>query len=228
VKHGTMTEKSEAYSVRTFARIFRLSRAALINDDLGAFASAIRLMADAAAETEGNEIANMLLQGGGDGPTLIDGTRLFATARGNKAGAGSAITVENLGLAAAAMRKQLGLDGLNPINATPRYLVVGADREMVAKQVVSAIMVPSTTSNVNPFAGQLEVVVDARLTGNSWRLLADHLRFPVLELAHLEERTAPVVEQFEEAAFLGVSFRAIYDFGPGVVDWRGSYLNPGA
>jgi hypothetical protein len=37
VKRGTRAESNEAYRVRTFARIFGLTRQVIINDDLGAF-----------------------------------------------------------------------------------------------------------------------------------------------------------------------------------------------
>lgn len=230
VQHGTFVEASEKNRVKTFARAFKISRQALINDDLGAFAQATQMMAAAAANTEAAQISSLLLLGSGDGPQLSDGVRLFSTAasRANKAASGSILSVANLGLASAAMRKQLHLDGVTPTNAKPRYVLVGADREVEARQVVNTTMVPNATSSVNPFAGELEPIVDARMTGNSWRLFADPALFPVLELAYLEGRTAPEIESFDTVTTLGITFRVVFDFSPAVVNWRGAYLNPGA
>jgi hypothetical protein len=231
VPHGTFTEKAETGRVQTFARAFIVSRQMLINDDLMAFAGAAQMMANAAAATEAAQIAGMLTQASGDGPILpSDGVRLFSTAatRGNKAVSGAALSVTSLGAASAAMRDQRHLDGATPTNARPRFLVVGSALEVPARQLVASVMVPNQTSSVNPFAGELETVVDARMTGNSWRLFADPALFPVLTLAYLEGRTAPEIESFDTITTLGVHFRCVFDFTAYAVDWRGSYLNPGA
>jgi phage head maturation protease len=230
VEFTTFSESRQSARVETYANAFEIGRQALINDDLGAFGGSAQKMAEAAAETEANAIAAMLLQGGGDGPVLRDTVRLFSTAatRANKAGSGTAITVDNLGLATAAMRKQMHLHGQTPTNARPRFIVVGADREVAARQVVATTLVPNQTSAINPFAGELEVITDARLTGNAWRLFADPSRFPVMALHYLEGMTTPKIESFDPVSRLGIVFRVIFDFVPTVIDWRGSYLNPGA
>jgi hypothetical protein len=230
VKFGTFTESAQRAAVKTFARAFTISRQALINDDLSAFSGAVGMMAVTAANTEADEIAEMLLLGSGDGPVLSDTVRLFSTAaqRANKAASGTAIDVTNLGLATAALRQQRHLNGSTPTNARARFILVGAAREMAARQVVATSLVPNQTSSVNPFAGEMEVLVDARMTGNSWRLFADPGQFPVLGLAYLEGRTAPEIESFDTVTQLGITMRAVFDFVPYVIDWRGSYLNGGA
>lgn len=60
------------------------------------------------------------------------------------------------------MRLQKGLDGVTPINATPKFLVVPAAVETVAEQYLAQIAA-TQAADVNPFGGRLELVVDPRL-----------------------------------------------------------------
>lgn len=227
VKHSTMTETQEVGALATFARNFAITRQALINDDLGAFGQTANMMAQAAAATEASAMAALLLANTGDGPNLSDAVPLFATARGNKASSGSALNVANLGLARAAMRQQKARDGKTPIAAAPAFLLVGAALETTAQQILADLQ-PTQVSEQNPFARSMQLLVEPRITGNSWRLFADHSVFPVLNLLLLEGNPAPSVEEFVTEQFDGVTFRCIYDFGVAVSDWRGSYLNAGA
>ena len=91
VTSGGVAEAAESYSAATYAKIFSLTRQAMINDDLGAFSDITGAMGRAAAETEADLLVALLVQGAGLGPTMSDGYRLFNAEHGNLAGAGTAI-----------------------------------------------------------------------------------------------------------------------------------------
>jgi phage major head subunit gpT-like protein len=227
VHYGSRGEAKEAYALKTYAKIFSLSRQALINDDLGAFADFATAAGRAAAETEAQVLIDLLTAASGVGPTLDDGVALFAAGHGNLAAVGTIIDVTNLAAARLAMRSQLGIDAKTPINATPRYLLVSATKETQAESVL-APLTPAAVSNVNPFPGKLELLVEARLTGNPWYLVASPDVLPVFEYAYLAGAPGPQLTSREGFDVLGMEYRVVDDFGAGVVDFRGIYRNAGA
>jgi hypothetical protein len=227
IKHGTRAEAKESFRLKTFARIFSLSRQAIINDDLGAFADTNRAWGRAAAEAEASELVALLTANSGNGVNLDDGNALYTTARGNKAGSGTVIDVTNLAVARKALREMKGLDGVTPISVTPKHLVVGAAKETEAEKVLADLSA-AQVSEQNPFAGRLTLHVEPRLTGNAWRLFADPAELAVIQYAYLNGQTGPILETREGFETLGAQFRAVIDFGCGIVEWRGSYLNAGA
>lgn len=227
IKHTTRGEASESYALDTYATQFALSRKALINDDLGAFRDWGQTAGRMAAETEANLLVNMLLAN----PTMgEDGENLFSAAHGNLASPGvslgSAGDVAALSDARLAMRSMKALDGKTPINATPRYLLVGPELETQAEQVLAQIYA-TTFSDANPFAGKLSLLVEPRITDSSWYVFADPAVLPVLEYAYLSSAQGPQMASREGWDVLGVEYRVVLDFGCGAVDWRGAYLNPG-
>lgn len=227
VTSGTMFEASETYQLGTFAKIFGISRQALINDDLGAFTDPLRLMARGAAETEAQQLAALLLANSGNGPTLADGQPLYHATHGNLASPGAALSVTSLSNARQAMRDQKDLDGKTPLNIAPRTILVGSALETAAEQVV-ATLASTQVGEVNPFSGKLEVAVDPRLTGNSWRIFADPAAWPVIEYCYLDGANGPQLTTREGWDVLGMEFRVVLDFGCGIVDHRGTFRNPGA
>ncbi len=227
ITYGTRAEAKEAYALQTYAKLFSISRQALINDDLGAFADFGRAAGRAAAETEATVLVALLTANSGAGVTLDDGSALFHTNHANLAGTPSAIDVANLAIARQAMRTQKGLDGVTPINATPTFLLVSPVKETQAEQVL-ATLAPATTATVNPFSGRLTLLVEPRLTGNAWYLFSDPGALPVLEYAYLSSAQGPQMASREGWDVLGVEFRVVLDFGAGVVDYRGAYRNAGA
>lgn len=223
VQHGTIAEAKEAMRVRTFARIFGISRQAIVNDDLGAFSDRARVIGRGAAETIASELAALLATGGGNGVELDDGENLYHVNHNNKQFA-AGFTVGALGSARELMRNQKGLDGVTPINAVPRYLVVAPARETAAEQLLAQLY-PATTDNVNPFAGRLTLIVEPRLgvvdTAWFW-LFADPAALPVIRIAWLNGQRTPTVEVRDGWEVLGTEFRAVLDFGCGIVDHRGT------
>ena len=227
VHYGARAEAKEGFALKTYARIFSLSREAIINDDLGAFADTSGAFGRAAAETEAALLAGLLTANNGDGVNLDDGDPLYATTRSNKAAAGTAIDVTNLGAGRQAMRDIKGLDGITPLNVVPMHLVVGTAKETEAEQALASLY-PAHVADVNPFNnGRLTLHVEPRLSGNAWRLFADPGVMSTIVCAYLNGGDGPFIETRPGWDRLGFEFRAALDFGCGIQDWRGSYLNPG-
>jgi ATP-dependent protease ClpP protease subunit len=226
VTYGAHSDKKETYAVQTFARAFALTRQAIVNDDLSAFADTGRAWGIAAALCEANTIAAAFLANAGAGTNLSDGNPLYTTGRGNKAASGAALSVDTLSTGRAVLRNAKGLDGTTPLNLVPKYLVTGAALETSAGQITRQIT-PTTVSAVNPFADALTPLVEPRFGDNSWRLFADPAQLPTFEIAYLNGAQAPIVKQKDGWDVLGMEFMAIFDFGVGLTEWRSTYLNPG-
>lgn len=225
---GSMAETYETYQVETFARKVGITRQALVNDDLGAFSDLARRFGQVGAETESVALVALLVKNGGAGPLLNDGVALFHASRGNIASP-AAISDASLSAARAAMRTRKGLSG-QIISAPPRYLVVPAALETAAEKWLTAIQAASA-SDVNPFGGKLELLVEPRLDAVSatrWYLAADPAVIDGLEIAYLTGSNGPLVEPVKDADTDGVTLKVLHDFGVGFVEWRSWHANAGA
>ncbi|MFN5826405.1 MAG: prohead protease/major capsid protein fusion protein [Rhodobacterales bacterium] len=222
IKSTTRGEAVESYSLKTYATQFSISRKALINDDLGAFRDWGATAGRMAAETEANVLVALLLSN----PIMGEDAQTFFHAAHGNLGTAGALNVANLGLARKAMRGMKGLDKVTPINATPRYLVVGPEQETTAEQVLASIYA-ATVADVNPFATKLTPLVEPRISGNRWYLFADPADLPCMEYAYLSSAQGPQMASREGWDVLGMEYRVVLDFGAGATDWRGAYLNPG-
>ncbi|MBJ3774343.1 prohead protease/major capsid protein fusion protein [Acuticoccus mangrovi] len=225
--HGTLSEAKESYSIATYGKIIALSRPAIVNDDLGAFADLAARLGQGAAETEARLKIGLLEANAGGGPTMEDGNALFHANHGNLAGSGATISEGTLSAARLAMRTQVGLSG-HPVNVRPRYLLVPPALETTAEKEIAQIQ-PSASSDVNPFAGRLELLVDARLSSATrWYLIADPAQIDGLEYAYLEGEEGPQTSTRAGFEVDGVEIKVRLDFGAAFLDWRGWYANPGA
>jgi HK97 family phage prohead protease len=227
VTTGGVAEAAESYYLATYAKIFSLTRQAMINDDLGAFGDITGAMGRAAAETEAQLLVQLLLQNGGYGPTMTDGTALFNVLHDNLAGTASAIGLAGLSAGRQALRTQTGVDGKTPINAAAKYILTSPVKETEAEQALTALYA-AIQINANVFAGRLEVLVDPRLSGLQWYLFADPAILPCIEYAYLSGAPGPQMISRPGWDVLGMEFRVHLDFGCGTIDWRGAYLNTGA
>ncbi|MGE0042401.1 MAG: hypothetical protein AB7H88_08195 [Vicinamibacterales bacterium] len=233
ITRGTMAATKESYSLETYARIFALSRNAIINDDLGAFVDFTRRQGQVAAELVASKLVALLTSN----PTMSDSTALFHADHANL-GTAAVINVTSLGEALSLMRLQTvamddgtgGTNGTMPINAVPKFLLVPAALEVVAKQYVAQVNA-TKASDINPFSSELEVVVDPRLDASSataWYLAADPAVIDTLEYAYLDDAPGPQYAAREGFDIMGVEMRVSLDFGCGVLDWRGLVKNAGA
>lgn len=233
-KSGTLAEAKEAYSIDTFGRIVSLSRKAIINDDLSAFTDLSGQLGRAAADFEAQQLVNLLIANSGSGPTMDDGKTLFHVDHSNLAETPGPLddssmdaTLNRLGKARVAMRRQTGLSG-RPISVSPMFLIVPPELEYVAEKLLAEIS-PTSSSNANPFSGRFELLVEPRLTDtNAWFVAADPAQVPGLEYAYLQGAEGPQIEQRAGFEVDGLEVKVRLDFGAAFLDWRGVYRNAGA
>lgn len=227
IKSTTRAEAATSYALNTYGSIFTISRKALINDDLGAFRDWATAAGQAAAQTEAALLWTLLTQSGGAGPVMDDNKRLFHVDHGNLSPTGTSLTrITSLTTARKALRTMKGLDGKTPIAVTPKYLLVGPSRETEAEKLLTVINA-AQTGDANPFAGKLTLLVEPRITDDSWYVFADPAQLPVLEYAYLSDAQGPQFASREGFEVLATEFRVTLDFGAGAVDWRGAYRDIG-
>lgn len=159
IKQGTLSEDSRGLKLETYARIFSLSRQAMINDDLGAFSDFVTAFAQSSAETEGDLFFGLLSANAYTGATLSDNLPFFHADHGNKAATGAAISETTVSAAREAMRLQKNVNGTGSAGVVPAVLLVGPRRETEAEKFVTTINAVNT-DGVNPFGGKLRVEVE--------------------------------------------------------------------
>jgi phage major head subunit gpT-like protein len=221
IKSVTRGEAKEAWSLDTYGSIFQLSRKALVNDDLNAFADFASAAGQAAANTVADLIVTALTQSSGAGPVMGDGVRLFHADHGNISADGFAIDVESVSAARVAMMTQKGVDGETLISVRPDTLIVAPSNLTAAEQFVASIT-PATNDAVNPFGGKLTVVTEPRLEAVSpWDWYLADSRLAALVLGGLAGNEGPQIASRDGFEVLGREFRVTLDVGVGPNDWRG-------
>lgn len=218
-KSGTMTEGQETYSILTYGKVIGITRQALVNDDIGAFTRIPELFGRAAADLESEIVYNILI----NNAALSDGVALFHATHGNLGTAG-APSVTTLSEARKLMRKQKNKAG-RPMNVTPKTLIVGPDQETVAQQLLATDYVPNENAKVNPFAGNLSLVVEALIANFNWFLAASPDQIDTVEYAYLEGEGGVVVETQMGFKVDGVEMKVRHDFGAGAIDHKGLVKN---
>jgi HK97 family phage prohead protease len=215
--HTNRAEAGETMALRTFGRAINVSRRLLIDDDLGLLGDMTAAMGQAAAQTEAEEMVKLFT----GNPVLSDGTAVFHASRGNTvAGALPVLSEAALTAGRKHMRTVKGLDGKTIINAVPKYLVVSPDLETDAEKLLATIYA-ATTDDVQPI--KLSLVVEPRLTGDAWYLLADPASVPSIQYAYLSAAQGVQIQRQESWDTLGLKYRAFLDFGCGWLDWRGAF-----
>ena len=226
-KAGTVEEGDETFAVKTYGKIFGITRQAIVNDDLDVFSNMFPLLGQGAANTEAKLFAGLLEENAGLGPKLSDGKTLFHADHGNLAQASATLSVASLGTARVAMRRQTGLAG-EAINVVPAFLVVPPELETLSEQVLTEIAA-SEVANANPFAGKLKLLVEPRLTSASaWYVCAAPGASDGLQHAYLDGVAGPQLFTREGFEVDGIEYKVRMDFGAGFTGHRGWYMSPSA
>lgn len=221
-KHDELTDAGVEKVLATYGRSFSLTRQAIINDDLGMLTKIPQSYA-AAARRGLNRLVYKLLAD----------DKNYSTAKGNKAGTASALSVAALSDARKAMRTQKNLRNKEILNIAPKFLIVPAALETAANQLLHSLSDPSqqNAAVVNPFSNSLQIVCDAELDAISetaWYLAAaPGVGVDTIEVSYLNGNKSPMIESRPAWERLGMEFRIYMDYGVTVLDYKGLYLNEG-
>ena len=229
IKYVTIDDRGERKPApRDFGAIFAMTNKAIYNDDLGMLTGQIgRQMVAGANERFRRVLLEPLLAGSGLGHLMADGKTVFHADHGNLAFSGAAINVTSLNAARVALRSQRGSQG-EYYAIEPWALVVPPQLETTAQQVQADINA-TKVSDVNPFSGTLELIVEPGLTSaTAWYLIGNPATTDGLAYAFLDGQKAPKVESKPGWNTLGIEFRLVWALDARFVSYASWYRNPGA
>lgn len=236
IKHGTLGEVSYTNQADTYGKILSITRKDIINDDLGAFTQIPMRLGRGGALAINDLFWTVFLAG--------VGSSFWASGKNNvSTGAGSALSSAGLNTALQKFRKQTDPDS-KPLGVTPKYLLVPAELEITADELMTSTAVntggSSTTDKVpnrNVWTSKFTPVMSTYLSNSSytgysttaWWLLADPMDLSTIEVAFLNGREMPVIETAEaEFDTLGIAVRAYHDFGAALQEYRASVRSAGS
>lgn len=228
-KHGSFGEAAEKFSIKTFGRMLTITRQALINDDLQAFTAMPAAFGSSARRTEADLVYAKLT----GAPVMSDTKTLFHADHGNLAASGTALSVDSLGAARAAMRRQKGIKGESHLDPQPRFLIVPVVLESKAEAMLNSLVLYGASNGVDnlQWIRNLTLVSDPRIddvSETAWYLAASPAQLDTIVRAYLAGQARPYYEEQIEFEKDGMGVKCRLDFACGVINFRGLYKNPGA
>lgn len=242
LKYNTLTDSKTAVTLTEYVNGIKLTRRAIINDDLSAFNRIPTLLGNSYKRLEdslafGVLTANATLtQTGG---ALFNSTALTSAAGHANliSSGGAAPTVTTLAATSALLRKQLGLKKTTAdsagayLNTQPVAIIVPVALEVVAAQLVGSNVDPSkSNAAMNPYFNALKVVSHPLLDANSataWYLAADPNMVDGVEVCFLQDEQAPVLKNETDFDTDDVKFASRHTVTAAAIDYRGLAKNPG-
>ena len=232
IKNSTLTEETLSNQVKTYGRMFGITRQMLINDDLGAMLAIPSLLGKMAARTLEKSVIG-LLAGASTGAASTN--FFFSTSTAKKkanyaAGAATALDIDALGTAYKLFLDQVDSQG-SPIMVEPSLLLVTNKNAVNSRKLFNDASyrftnadTKETTENqwqgmfrplVSPFLSQLGTTED------EYYLLPTPTDTAVINIAYLRGQRAPVISQSDvDFQQLGVQMRGVFDFGVALWDQR--------
>ena len=225
LKSADASDATRTLQAKTYGRISSITRADIINDDLGALTTVPRRLGRGAA-LKFNSVFWTEFQ--------VGATVNASYYQGATAGAGNALAIGSVETAYGAYRSLTDPDGY-PLGITPKILLVPVGLRITADKIQTgntllASSLGSTSGKVlepqaNVLAGKFNIVDSAYLTSSTtWWMCADPADLPTMEVGFLNGQRTPIVEQ-AEASFdtLGIEVRGYFDFGVSKAESRACY-----
>jgi hypothetical protein len=223
IKFGVLGEGQETWGLASYAKGFRITRQALINDDMGVFGQIPARMGSAVIRLEKNLFWALWTSN----PKLADGKEVFHSSHKNiTASGGGAPDVDQIAKGRVLLRQQTDLAG-NFLDLVPTHIITGTAHETAIDKLMTLIF-PVQASGVTPtFIRSLQPIVEPRLDGDTvWYLLAKS--YPSLVIGYLSGGEQPRFMSRESWEYQGLEFKVEHDFGCAWTDHRGVYRNKGA
>jgi phage major head subunit gpT-like protein len=236
-EHGEFTNKSIPDGAKTYIELgtkgnmIAISRQAIINDDMGAFADLAQRFGRMAALTIENDFYTQLALNSGLGPTQSDSQAFFHSNRANVNATGAALSVAALDADRVKMRQQKDQSNNEYLDIEPRILLVPVGLELAAKTIMTSQFdhASGNLQKPNPLAGSMEVVSSPRLTASTTRrYLFAPKEFGTVEAVFLEGvGNSPVLESQDGWRVDGTEWKLRLDYAIKFMDGKGAVTNAG-
>jgi macrodomain Ter protein organizer (MatP/YcbG family) len=237
IQYVQLSDTKETYTLAEYNGGIKLTRRAIINDDLDAFSRIPQLQANAAARKE-DDVAYAIITANAalaDTGLLFNATAVTtAGGHANYTSSGTAMSVASLEVGFNAMFVQKGIKNAAFLELVPKFLLVPSAKAATAAQLINSTVDPSKSNGtMNPFMNRLQIVPSARLQANSgtaWYLMADHGdgQIDTIEVCFLEDEPEPVLTQETDFDTEDVKFKVRHTVAAKAIDFRGMYKNAGA
>lgn len=236
---GEFTNKSipdaerQSLTADTKGNLIAISRQAIINDDLGAFASLATMLGRAAKLTIEMDVYAMLASNAGLGPTMSDGNTLFHAAH-NNISVPAALGSTAIDLDRVAMGRQKDPSGNELLELRPAVIVLPLELGGTMRQINNGEYDFDALTTKNPWVPNKvrnvvqDVVDTARMTGTRRYLFADPGVAPTLEVAFVDGQQQPFMDVKQGWNIDGVEWKVRLDYGTAAIDFRGAVTNAGA
>ena len=226
LEHGEVTyegatEAKDSYRVKTYAKGFRVTRQAIINDDLNFLSRKPMEFARAAISLENELVWNLIRTNAN-----VFGTQLFDTSHKNVGT--DALSEAALTSAFNAIATQTDRNGNTILDMSYNRLVVPVKLRVTASKLLNSIFYPTThTATLDPMVRSIDLTVEPLLdkdTATSYfYLFSSPSAVDIVEAAYLGGRQAPTIMQESSHSIMGLDYMAVHDFGAKVVDYFGAY-----
>jgi hypothetical protein len=235
--YGSVGEEAESIIAITKGKGLALTRQLIINDDLGAFIAAARMLGFAAARTVNEDVYARLAASTAmsDTGALFNATAVTtAGGHANYTSSGTALSVASITVGEAAMAAQKDKNLRTALNLAPKFLLAPRGKRAIAWELLNSAADPaSSNSNKRNFAASLglELIVDAELdraSATAWYLAADPNQAPLIEVDFLDGQQSPYVAESIDWDTDAMKFKTRLDYGVQAIDWRAGYKNAGA
>ncbi len=227
-RYGALEEAQEQYAIATYGKMFRISRKAIINDDLSALTDIPAKHGEACARKIG-DIAYAVLTANSN---MGDGTALFHADHKNLADPATAIGTAGMAAGIKAMGLQKDMKGKRSLNIRPEFVLAPKSLEAGAEVFFTSEKFDTTNSGAtrtNIYAGNKYTrIYEARLDDDSvtsWYLLA--ARGKTVKVFFLGGNMTPYMETRQGWNVDGVEYKVRIDAGAKALDWKTMYKNPG-
>ncbi len=227
IPHGKLGEESFTNQVKTWGKMFSLTREDIINDDLSALNAVPRLLGTGAGDALNERFWTVWQD---DASFFSSGNNNYIT------GAGTTLQVSQLNALNLKFMKQTKPNG-RPLGLTPTILLVPPELWGTALELMTSTNFntggAATDTKVpdrNIWANRFQIVVSAYLTSaTAWWLLSDPQRLSAIEVAFLNGVTSPTTDTAEvDFNKLGIQMRAYMDFDMSKQDYRAGAKSKGA
>lgn len=225
-KYGSLAEQSESLRIATYGKLNKISRQAIINDDMGSIADAFARRGEAAARKVGDLVYAVLTANSAMG----DNVALFHSTHGNL-GTSGVLSSTTAAEAIKLMGLQKDIGGKRRLNISPRFFLAPKALEGTAEIFFGSQMldVSSGSAQVNPYAGsRFTRVYDARLDDDSpavWYMAGP--KGKTVKVFFLNGNRVPYLETREGWTVDGVEFKTRIDAGAKALSWKALVKNAG-